>query len=157
MRAISIAVVVATLAMALTALSGPAYTHEEDAAIGVPGDPKKPARTIRITMKEIAPGKMSFAPDRIAVRRGEQVRFVIDNAGTLDHELVIGVLKDNLAHAEEMKRNPDMEHDDPNMITLSPKKNGEILWVFTHAGTFDFSCLIPGHRESGMHGTITVR
>jgi uncharacterized cupredoxin-like copper-binding protein len=50
-----------------------------------------------------------------------------------------------------------MEHDDPNAKRLSPDEEGEIVWRFTKAGEFDFSCLIPGHRESGMTGTIIVQ
>ncbi|MBN9438103.1 plastocyanin/azurin family copper-binding protein, partial [Bosea sp. (in: a-proteobacteria)] len=77
--------------------------------------------------------------------------------GELDHELVVATLEENLKHAIEMQKNPDMEHDDPNAKRLAPKKNGEILWQFTKAGEFDFSCLIPGHREAGMTGKIIVK
>jgi len=33
----------------------------------------------------------------------------------------------------------------------------EILWKFTKAGTFEFVCLIPGHREAGMVGKVVVK
>ena len=59
--------------------------------------------------------------------------------------------------AIEMQKNPDMEHDDPNAKRLAPKKTGEIVWAFTKPGEFDFSCLIPGHREAGMTGKIVVK
>lgn len=100
---------------------------------------------------------MEFIPNRVEVRRGDQVKFMLRNNGELDHEIVLGTLEDNLKHAEEMRKNPDMEHDDPNAKRLAPKKTGEILWKFTKVGEFDFSCLIPGHRESGMFGTVVVR
>ena len=77
--------------------------------------------------------------------------------GELDHELVLATLEENLKHAIEMQKNPDMEHDDPNAKRLAPKKTGEIIWAFTKAGEFDFSCLIPGHREAGMTGKIIVK
>jgi len=96
-------------------------------------------------------------PDRIEVKTGEQVRFVIRNNGELDHEIVLATLEENLKHAEVMRKNPDMEHDDPNAKRLAPKKTGEFIWKFTKAGTFDFSCLIPGHREAGMTGTVIVK
>jgi uncharacterized cupredoxin-like copper-binding protein len=32
-----------------------------------------------------------------------------------------------------------------------------MVWRFSKAGTFEFACLIPGHREAGMTGTVTVR
>jgi uncharacterized cupredoxin-like copper-binding protein len=56
-----------------------------------------------------------------------------------------------------MKKDPGMQHDDPNGVTLAPKKTAEILWKFSKAGTFEYSCLIPKHRESGMIGTISVK
>ncbi|MGE3743988.1 MAG: copper resistance protein, partial [Geminicoccaceae bacterium] len=52
-------------------------------AAGDPGDPKKPtSRTIEIVARE-AEGKMSYTPDKIEVKRGEQIRFVIRNEGEL--------------------------------------------------------------------------
>ena len=151
----------AALALLLSggaALAGPgaAGHHDGEVAYGKPGDPKKPARPVQIVMSE-KDGKMSFIPDRIEVRRGEQVKFTLRNNGELDHELVLATLEENLKHAVEMQKNPDMEHDDPNAKRLAPKKAGEIVWQFTKAGEFDFSCLIPGHREAGMTGKIIVK
>ncbi|MBN9068987.1 MAG: copper resistance protein, partial [Rhizobiales bacterium] len=64
--------------------------------------------------------------------------------------------EDNLKHAVEMQKNPDMEHDDPNALRLAAGTNGEILWKFTNSGQFEFACLVPGHRESGMFGTVVA-
>jgi uncharacterized cupredoxin-like copper-binding protein len=50
-----------------------------------------------------------------------------------------------------------MEHDDPNGKSLASNKAAGIVWRFTKAGEFEFACLIPGHREAGMHGTIVVK
>ncbi|BCB17132.1 cupredoxin family protein [Bosea sp. ANAM02] len=140
------------------ALAGPgaAGHHDGEVAYGKPGDPKKPSRPVQVVMSE-KDGKMSFIPDRIEIRRGEQVRFQLRNNGELDHELVLATLEENLKHAVEMQKNPDMEHDDPNAKRLAPKKAGEIVWAFTKPGEFDFSCLIPGHREAGMTGKIIVK
>ena len=135
----------------------PGHGHGDETTFGVPGDPKKPARIIPVAMRETADGRMLFHPNRIEIKRGEQVRFRIRNQGELDHEFVLATAEENLKHALEMQKNPDMEHDDPNAKRLSPKQSGEIVWKFTKAGEFDFSCLIPGHRESGMTGTIIVK
>ena len=135
---------------------GEGHGPADDTAYGKPGDPKKPARIVQIVMRE-ADGKMLFLPDRIEVKKGEQIRFMMRNNGELEHEMVLATLEENMKHMEEMKKNPDMEHDDPNAKRLKPKKTAEILWQFTKAGEFDFSCLIPGHRQSGMFGTIIVK
>ncbi len=137
-------------------LADAGHSHGDERAYGVPGDPGKPGRIVQVTMRETE-GKMEFVPSRLEIRRGEQVKFVLRNNGEMDHEIVIGTLEENLKHAVEMAKNPDMEHDDPNAKRLAPKKTGEIVWRFTKVGEFDFSCLIPGHRESGMFGTIIVK
>ena len=148
--------VMLSVGAALAGPSGAGHGHGDETAYGKAGDPKKPARIVQVVMSE-RDGKMAFIPDRIEVRRGEQIRFQLRNNGELDHELVLATLEENLKHAVEMQKNPDMEHDDPNAKRLAPKKTGEIVWAFTKAGEFDFSCLIPGHREAGMTGKIIVK
>jgi uncharacterized cupredoxin-like copper-binding protein len=111
---------------------------------------------IEVVMKE-GDGKMEYVPSRVEVKRHEQIRFVLKNAGELAHEFVLASTADNLKHAALMQKYPDMEHDDPNGKTLQPKANSEILWRFTKRGTFEFGCLIPGHREAGMTGTVIVK
>jgi uncharacterized cupredoxin-like copper-binding protein len=73
------------------------------------------------------------------------------------HLVAEPVVRENLKHAEQMKKFPEMEHDDPNGKRLAPKKRAEIVWKFTKAGVFEFGCLIPGHREAGMIGTVIVK
>jgi uncharacterized cupredoxin-like copper-binding protein len=147
------------LAAAGSAAAGPGaarHSHDHGFSAGQPGNPKRPARTIQVRMQEGA-GTMLFVPDRVEVKRGEQIRFVLINVGELDHEFVLATTEENLRHAKEMEKNPDMEHDDPNAKRLAPKQKGEILWRFTKRGTFEFGCLIPGHREAGMTGLVVVK
>ena len=136
---------------------GPAgHNHDDSYPAGEPGNPKKPARNVQVTMGESG-GKMLFAPARIEIRKGEQIRFMLRNNGELDHEFILATTAENLKHAAAMKKNPDMEHDDPNGKRLTPKKTDEIVWKFTKAGEFEYSCLIPGHRDAGMIGTVIVK
>jgi uncharacterized cupredoxin-like copper-binding protein len=104
-----------------------------------------------------ADGKMLFLPNRIEIKKDEQVKFMSRNNGELDQEFILGTMAENLKHAEAMKKNPDMEHDDPNGSRLAPKKTDQIVWRFTQVGEFEYSCLIPGHREAWMIGTIVVK
>jgi uncharacterized cupredoxin-like copper-binding protein len=55
-----------------------------------------------------------------------------------------------------MRKSPEMEHADPNQVSVEPGKTGELIWQFTRDGTFDFACLEPGHFEAGMVGRILV-
>lgn len=144
-------------AHALAGAGPPGHSHDHETfSAGEPGNPKKPARIVLITMRE-GDGKMMFIPDRVEIRLGEQIRFMIHNSGELAHEFILASTEENLKHAELMKKNPDMEHDDPNGKTVEPKKGAEIVWKFTKKGAFEYGCLIPGHREAGMTGTIIVK
>ena len=151
------------LAMAALAASGAAFAsgnhagghgHDDggETAIGKPGVAAKASRTITIEMGD----NMRYTPSNIQVRRGETVRLLVKNAGQVKHELSLGTEKELLEHLEQMRKFPDMEHDEPSKITLGPGKQGEIVWQFTKAGVVDFACLIPGHYEAGMKGAITV-
>ncbi len=135
---------------------GHSHSHDQETDYGVPGDKNKPSRTIVVQMIESGQ-KMLFIPDVFVIKRGEQIRFVLRNVGAIEHEFVLGTKDEIDAHAEEMRKNPDMEHDDPNAKRVMPKNKSEIVWRFTNAGTFEYGCLIPGHRESGMTGTIVVK
>jgi uncharacterized cupredoxin-like copper-binding protein len=136
--------------------TGTGHTHDDEFAFGQPGNPAKATRTIEIAMGETADGAMVFEPRGISVKRGETVRLKLVNAGEMDHELVLATREENDKHAIEMMKNPDMEHDDPNGRRLAPGASDEIVWHFTKSGTFDFACLIPGHRDAGMHGSVVV-
>lgn len=150
------AVLAADAARAEHASTPYVLAHTGAFSAGEPGDPKKPARIVRILMRE-GDGKMTFVPNRVEVRRGEQIRFVLQNLGELDHEFVLATKEENRKHAEEMRKNPDMEHDDPNAARVKAGKSGEIVWRFTKPGTYEFGCLIPGHYEAGMLGVVVVK
>lgn len=125
--------------------------HAED-LIGKAGVAAKATRTVKVDMTD----GMRFNPSSINVKQNETVRFVVTNSGKLKHELVLGTEKELKAHYEVMKKNPEMEHADPNMVTLSAGKTGEIVWQFTKAGRVDFACLQPGHYDAGMKGAVNV-
>ncbi len=122
------------------------------AAVGKPGVAAKVTRTVKVDMTDA----MRFNPATLSVQQNETVRFLITNSGKVKHELVLGTEQELKEHYEVMKKNPEMEHDDPNMVTLAPGKSGEVIWQFTKAGKVDFACLQPGHYDAGMKGAVTV-
>lgn len=146
----SLAALCATVAMASGSHASD-HGHVED-AIGKAGVAAKVTRTIKVNMTDA----MRFVPASIKVKQNETVRFLITNSGAIKHEMVLGTEKELKEHYEVMKKNPEMEHDDPNMLTLAPGKSGELVWQFTKAGKVDFACLQPGHYDAGMKGGVNV-
>ena len=148
------------LTLSASAFAGGDHAHDhgagtqaaEETAIGKPGRASKVTRTIKVSMSD----KMRFEPASIQVKQGETVRFVVRNAGQIKHEMNLGTEKELLEHLEVMKKFPNMEHDEPNKVTIAPGQQGEIVWQFTKAGTVNFACLVPGHYEAGMKGKVQV-
>ena len=144
------------LAIALAHFASGAGAHGDehrDAAYGRPGDPAKVSRTVAIDMSDA----MRLTPSLITAKKGETIRFALANSGKVRHEMVLGSSRELKEHAALMRKFPEMEHTDPNRLSVDPGKTGTLVWQFTRAGTFDFACLQPGHFEAGMRGKITVK
>ena len=128
------------------------HGHGDTSAVGAPGKAANVTRTITVDMTDA----MRFNPASITAKQGETIRFVVKNSGAVRHEFVIGTEKELKEHYELMKKNPEMEHAEPNQITVDPGKSGEVIWQFTKAGKIDFACLQPGHYDAGMKGLVNV-
>ena len=124
----------------------------EQTAWGKPGKVNKQTRTIKVDMIDA----MRFLPDTITVKEGETIRFVVTNSGRMLHEMVIGTPEKLKEHAAMMAKNPNMQHEAPYLTHVAPGKAGEIVWTFNRAGSFEYACLIAGHYEAGMRGTLIV-
>lgn len=110
-------------------------------------------RTVPIDMHD----NMRFNPQKIEINAGDTVRFFIRNASQQKHDFVIGTREELEQHAQMMQQDPNMAHGDPNMISLQPRQRGGLIWHFDKPGTYYFGCLLPGHFEAGMVGSIEVK
>lgn len=146
------------------------HGHGGGSDIGKSGKASEVTRTVTVTMTD-----NRYAPKRIEVKKGETIRFIVNNKGEFVHEFNIGTAKMHKAHRKEMmkmmergvleadkinhakmKMDKSMAHNDPNSTLLEPSKSGEIIWQFGESGTLEFACNIPGHYESGMVGKISI-
>ena len=132
-------------------MAGPVV--KEQKPWGIAGDARDVKRTVEIRMTD----DMKLSPNHLQVREGETLRLRAVNKGRVMHEIVIGTGDELRAHAELMKKHPGMEHDEPYMAHVPPGRRGDIVWTFNRPGDFEFACLIAGHFEAGMRGTIRVQ
>jgi uncharacterized cupredoxin-like copper-binding protein len=143
----------------LVSLSGlfafaPANAHQTF-SFGHPGKPAEVTRTIHVT----ATDGMRLVFDRQDIHPGDVVRFVVTNSGKMQHEFGIEDEKGQIEHAREMMAMPDMQHDDPNVVSLAPGQTKSLIWSFTAMRDkhLVFACNIPGHYQAGMVQRVTVQ
>jgi uncharacterized cupredoxin-like copper-binding protein len=117
------------------------------------------SRSIEVRMDDA----MRFTPDKMDVKPGEVIRFVIHNDGKTPHEFVLGTAQDIAAHAKLMQQGatqtPEHEHEHGGggpAISVAPGGIGELVVTFPEATQLQMACLIPGHFEAGMRGVIQV-
>ena len=92
---------------------------------------------IKITMKEF-----SFTPKSVTVAGG-QVRFVLTNGGTIEHDFMIDALGVNSGIIK------------PGATVTVPAAGKPPLVL--KKGTYQAYCMVPGHKDIGMIATIVVK
>ena len=111
------------------------------------------SRSLEVTLDD----RMRFTPSQIEAQAGETLRLVVRNTGQVEHELVLGSASEIREHAELMKAGGDHAHGHGGMaIRVAPGQTGELVVQLPAATTLEMACLIPGHYEAGMKGTLTV-
>tara|TARA_B100001057_G_scaffold32904_1_gene29824 strand:+ start:3023 stop:3532 length:510 start_codon:yes stop_codon:yes gene_type:complete len=140
--------------------------------IGEKGDPNKIDRVVNIKMYD-----NYYEPNIVKIKKGETIKFIVQNLGEMVHEYNIGTKEMHIKHQPEMQKLIDHEiitvdkidrikmkkmskmdhslgHSHANSIMLEPKTSGEIIWKFTKDINLEMACNIPGHYESGMFGSL---
>ncbi len=142
--------------------------------IGEKGDPNNVDRTIKVKMYD-----NYYEPNLIKVKKGETIKFIVQNLGEMVHEYNIATKEMHIKHQPEMQKlvehgillvdKIDMEkmkkmskmdhslsHSHSNSVMVEPKKTGEIIWKFSKNLSLEMACNVPGHYETGMVGKIII-
>lgn len=100
------------------------------------------AQEVKVTLTEF---KVEAAQTTFV--KGQRYRFVVNNAGTLEHEF-------SIAPRGEKEMSKMLLHVSEK--DLQPKTTKNVDFTFNSAGNFEFACHVPGHYEGGMVTPITV-
>lgn len=127
--------------------------------------PSAPADEVTVPLEpvevQVKLSEFKIEPSITTFETGVSYRFVVTNAGTVAHELMIMPAMDTNA-ATEM----DMEELDEMALgvieeeDLQPGATATLDLTFTElapAGTLEFACHTPGHYPAGMKLPITVQ
>lgn len=123
------------------------------------------AQTVTRSVTVHMDDSMRFMPDHVDVRPGEVIRFVVHNGGAVPHEFVLGDAQAIATHAEQMRQAagqaaaPGHSHAGGAGAALSVAAGqmGEMVVGFSEPATLQIACLVPGHYEAGMRGTLSVQ
>ena len=115
-------------------------------AVTEPTTPPAPAPEIAEVPKEVPEpgvkvirvrgGDFWLEPNSVTVNKGDRVKIIFENVGTIVHDLGI----DGYGRTE----------------IISAGSIDTIEFVADKAGTFDMWCSVAGHKEAGMEGSFVV-
>jgi uncharacterized cupredoxin-like copper-binding protein len=110
--------------------------------------------TIHLTEFGFDPGTLDLTP-------GETVRFILVNDGVLGHEFRLTTehkAEEHIASGhEDHGGEGEGHHEDVDIIVnVAPGETRTVeMTLPADAAAIDYvTCLIPGHHEGGMHGTV---
>jgi uncharacterized cupredoxin-like copper-binding protein len=94
-----------------------------------------------------------FSDDRIVVRRGTTLTFVVDNGDPIGHELIVGPPE---VHARHESGTEAAHPPVPGEVTAPALASVSTTYTFDEVGTVTFACHLPGHVAFGMIGEVVV-
>ena len=101
-----------------------------------------------------------FEPARIEVRRGEWIRFILENPTDLPHEMFIGSADEQLDHnAAHRAAGPAagvVTADGAMSLYVAPGGTGQLEYRFEDPGDTVIGCHLVGHWESGMRADVVI-
>ena len=122
------------------------------------------AAPIQITVKG---NEFKFDPNQVAWKANQPVQLVFQNTGNLDHELDLSAMpaenvQVDLGQAGNIPataKNAVQQDAQAGKVHVyaGPGKAATVTFTPTQAGTYQFVCNVPGHKEAGMVGTATVQ
>ena len=102
----------------------------------------------------------AFVPDVLEVSVGDVVEIAIQNVEPVLHDFTIDEI-DADVHISFLGGTGQHAHQEPEIeadvhFALTEAGSGIVHLIINEPGEFVFYCSVPGHRESGMVGTLQV-
>ena len=148
---------------------------DKNMKIGSKGKETDVTRVIKVVMYD-----NYYEPNSFQIKKGETIKFEVENAGMLVHEFNIANKMMHMKHQPEMikmaengillafsidkekmkkmaKMDKSMGHSHSNSVLLEPKQKGDIIWKFDNAANIEVACNVPGHYQAGMIAKVNIK
>ncbi len=116
----------------------PIVTNPVESPIESPTATASSVATGKTKLVQITAKEYSFLPSKVTVNKGDHVKLTLKNSGSFPHNLVI----DELGVSTK---------------TIASGQSDTVEFTPTDAGSFTYVCSVPGHKDKGMVGTLTVK
>ncbi|MCM3142243.1 cupredoxin domain-containing protein [Brevibacillus sp. MER 51] len=99
----------------------------------------------------------SYKPNQFTVKKDTEIKVVFQNVGNVEHDIKVASHGKIVTISESSS-----EHQHGGMVEgvvhlrAKPGESVETVWKALEEGNYEFYCTIPGHKESGMIGSLQV-
>lgn len=102
-------------------------------------------------------GCHAYSPSRLVGKRRETLKLTERNRGKVMHERVVGTRGTGSTCRPDAPPSGHETQPAVHMAHVPPYGTRKPPWTFDKSGTFMYGCLVPGHWEAGMQGSIEVK
>ncbi len=118
-----------------------------------PDDRAPAARAITIVADDV-----QYQAEDISIVAGEEVTLILSNTDNVEHDFQIDEIDADVSAGGVTDGEHGNEHDSDAALAVHADAGDDssITFVANEAGTYEFYCTVPGHKDSGMVGTLIV-
>lgn len=115
--------------------------------------PASVTNDVTVTVSEL-----SYTPTYLSFEVNKPVRLTFVNNSALEHDFsVMNIAVANVAVTESSEHAMAAE-DMPSLhVSAAAGEQSVLEFTPTQSGVYEFFCTVPGHKDSGMKGTLIVR
>jgi len=110
----------------------------------------EPTVVIDVSLKNLR-----FTPNRMEVAAGQTVRINVANMDGTEHDMLVEGLRIEKV-GDAMGAHHAGATADMLVVHTMANENGSITFRTEQKGTYRFYCTLPGHKDAGMVGEMTV-
>jgi uncharacterized cupredoxin-like copper-binding protein len=101
--------------------------------------------------------EFTFEPASIEIPANTPVRIVLVNQGSVEHDWKVNGLRARIHREQHAGGHGQSAAPGEVHLHATPGGRSTMELTATQPGTYEIVCTVPGHREAGMQGTLTVR
>jgi uncharacterized cupredoxin-like copper-binding protein len=114
-----------------------------------------------VTRVDVVGTEMRFAPAVITTKIGQPVTVAFKNEGAVEHDWAVLQMPVKNVHADVDDDGTHGHHaadgSDPTVhVAAMPGNVTEVTFVPEREGRYTIVCTVPGHKDAGMMGMLTV-